>query len=185
MFYLHVDDEIKLNILQLQELKPLHQLISDSREHLQPYITWIRDANEASVKDFIQSGLHAFARNQGFNAGIYYREKLAGYIGLHYIHWSHRKTEIGYWLGASYTGKGIMIRSCKALLNYIFNYLHLHRVTILCGKENVKSRAIPKGLQFVEEGFLRDAEWLYDHYIHLVMYSMLKHEWERIYSSKK
>jgi ribosomal-protein-serine acetyltransferase len=29
----------------------------------------------------------------------------------------------------------------------------------------------------VKEGILREAEWLYDHYVDLVVYSMLKRSW--------
>ena len=32
-------------------------------------------------------------------------------------------------------------------------------------------------LGFVQEGILREAEWLYDHYVDLVVYSMLKSHW--------
>ena len=29
-----------------------------------------------------------------------------------------------------------------------------------------------------KEGVIRDAEWLYDHYVDHVLYAMLKREWE-------
>jgi ribosomal-protein-serine acetyltransferase len=46
-----------------------------------------------------------------------------------------------------------------------------------CAVGNTKSRAVPERLGFVQEGILHDAEWLYDHYVDLVIYSILKAAW--------
>ena len=70
-----------------------------------------------------------------------------------------------------------MTKCVQALLDYIFNYLKLHRVEIRCGIENDKSRAIPKRLGFKEEGIIRDGEYLYNHYHDLVVYGIISHEW--------
>ncbi|MEN1761147.1 GNAT family protein [Anoxynatronum sibiricum] len=54
----------------------------------------------------------------------------------------------------------------------------LNRVEIRCATGNHKSRAIPQQLRFVAEGVLREAEWLYDHYVDHVVYAMLASEWK-------
>jgi ribosomal-protein-serine acetyltransferase len=41
----------------------------------------------------------------------------------------------------------------------------------------MKSRALPKRLGFTEEGIIREAEWLYDHYEDHVVYGLLKKEY--------
>jgi ribosomal-protein-serine acetyltransferase len=108
---------------------------------------------------------------------IWYRGEIAGQIGYNYFDWNDRRTEIGYWLGASFQGKGLITKSCRVLINYAFNELNLNRVEIRCGVENKKSRKIPENLGFREEGIVRQAEWLHDHFIDLVIYGMLANEW--------
>lgn len=64
------------------------------------------------------------------------------------------------------------------MVDYAFNELNLNRVEIRCAVENKKSRAIPERLHFVNEGCIRQAEWLYDHYVDHIVYGMLKEEWK-------
>jgi ribosomal-protein-serine acetyltransferase len=121
--------------------------------------------------------LRQFADGNGFNAGIRYKGKLVGMIGLHAIDRANRKTSIGYYIAEEAQGKGIVTKSVKAILDYVFRELGLNRVEIRCGVHNKKSRAIPERLGFVQEGIIRDGEWLYDHFHDLVVYSMLAKDW--------
>lgn len=70
-----------------------------------------------------------------------------------------------------------MTRACQAMITYAFHTMKLNKVEIRCATENVRSRAIPERLGFKEEGLIRQAEWLYDHYVDLVVYGLLASEW--------
>jgi ribosomal-protein-serine acetyltransferase len=70
-----------------------------------------------------------------------------------------------------------MTKSCKAFIDYALGELNLNRVEIRCAEGNLKSRAIPKRLGFAKEGIIREAEWLYDHYVNHVVYGILAREW--------
>ena len=71
-------------------------------------------------------------------------------------------------------GKGIITKSCKALIDYCFSDLQLNRIEIKCGTENFKSKTIPEKLNFTKEGVIREGELLYDKFIDLNLYSLLK-----------
>jgi ribosomal-protein-serine acetyltransferase len=52
--------------------------------------------------------------------------------------------------------------------------LQLNRIEIKCGIENFKSKTIPEKLNFTKEGVIRQGELLYDKFIDLNLYSLLK-----------
>lgn len=85
---------------------------------------------------------------------------------------------MGYWLAENCTGKGIITKSCKVIINYAFETLALNRIEIKCGTGNYKSKGIPEKLGFVQEGILHQAEYLNDGYIDLYLYSLLKKDWK-------
>ena len=178
MFSLTVDDDINLCLLEERQAEALFALVEENRIYLREWLPWLDDtASPDSVNSFIKASLEQFANHKGFQTGIVYRNQLAGVIGYHEINWADRATSIGYWLAAGYQGQGIMTRACRFLVNYAFTELSLNRVEIRCAVKNRKSRAIPERLGFKTEGTLRQAEWLYDHFVELVVYGMLADEW--------
>lgn len=179
LFRLSIDEDTDLRIYEERHAQEIADVVDQNRAHLRQWLPWLD--NSRSVEDskaFIRDALRQFADNQGFQAGIWFQGKLAGGIGYHPINWASRKVEIGYWLGETYQGKGLVTKACRALVTYAFDVLGLNKVEIRCAIENVRSCAIPKRLGFTQEGILREAEWLYDHYVDLVVYGMLAREWQ-------
>jgi ribosomal-protein-serine acetyltransferase len=72
-----------------------------------------------------------------------------------------------------------MTKACRFLVDYAFAELKLNRVEIRCATGNHKSRAIPERLGFKLEGTVRQAEWLYDHFVDHALYGMLASEWSQ------
>ncbi len=110
--------------------------------------------------------------------GIWVGEMLAGVVTYDYIDWSNRAALIGFWLGKSFQGKGIMTRTCSALVDLAFNELGLNRVEISCAVENRRCRLVPERLGFGKEGVSRQREWLYDRFVDTVSYGMLASDWK-------
>ena len=100
-------------------------------------------------------------------------------VGYHAIDWENRSTALGYWLGKGYQGKGLVTAACRALVEHAFGELDLNRVSIACATENKKSCAVPDRLGFRREGVVRQAEWLYDHFVDHAVYATLASEWRK------
>ncbi|KAB3535293.1 GNAT family N-acetyltransferase [Alkaliphilus pronyensis] len=179
MFTHNINDEIELRLLELSDAEALTNLTNECSEYLRRWLPWVDDS--ASIEDrlnFIKMTKKQYADNKGFQSGIWYKGELAGVIGYHGMDWSNKVTSLGYWLGERFQGNGIMTKATKAFVEYALVDMKLNRVEIRCAEENSKSRSIPKRLGFKEEGLIREAEWLYDHYVNHVVYGMLAKDWK-------
>jgi ribosomal-protein-serine acetyltransferase len=70
-----------------------------------------------------------------------------------------------------------MLQACRRLADLAFREMNLNRLEVFCAEANVKSRKIPEQLGFTLEGKLRDAHFLYDHYVDYMLYAMLQRDW--------
>jgi ribosomal-protein-serine acetyltransferase len=180
MFAYRLSPDLSLELLEPRHAAELHRLTDDNREHLRTWLPWldrIRSVDDTTA--FIDVTRRQLAENRGFQTVIRWHGNLVGIIGQHGVDWSSRSTSLGYWLARDAQGHGIMTRSCRVYLAHAFDDLRLHRVEIRCAMENKKSRAIPERLGFRKEGVVRDAEWLYDHFVDHVVYGLLESEWRK------
>lgn len=178
MFSHSLGGRLELRPLELHHAGQLYTLVEENRAYLRQWLGWVDDTTDLTdIEAYIRRSLHQYGSNDGMQAGIWYAGELAGVIGQNFIDWRDRKTELGYWLAAAHQGQGMMTRACLALVDYSLQELLLNRVEILCAAGNARSRAVPERLGFTQEGVLRQAEWLHDRYVDLVVYGMLAEEW--------
>lgn len=174
MFKCIINEDIELRLLEVRHSEELFQLTDDSRNSLREWLPWIDSTKTVeNTKGFIEATLKQFCNNDGFQAGIWYKGELAGVVGLHTINWTNKSTSLGYWLGESFQGKGLMTKSCKEVINYSFNELNLKRIEIRVATGNEKSLAIPHRLGFKKEGCLAKSELLYDKYVDHYVFGLI------------
>lgn len=181
-----LDEDTELLLLKEEDVEELYALTNRNREHLRYWLPWVDSIQSISdTKRYITSSVRQFADDNGFQAGIWFQGRLVGIIGYHGVDWVNRSTTIGYWVGDSFQGKGLVTKACRALVDWAFREWRLNRVEIRCARENHRSRAIPERLGFTEEGIVREGEWLYDHFVDLMLYGMVAKDWRRISSKLK
>ncbi len=179
MFLLRVDDRVELRLLELSHARALYGVIDRNREYLRQWLPWVDGSRSSDdVARHIGENLERYGNREALAAGIWIDGEICGAISIHKIDRLNRLSSIGYWLAADRQGAGVMTRACRAMVQHAFEEFALHRVEIRCATGNHRSCAIPQRLGFSLEGTLRGAEWLYDHFVDLVIYSMLEPEWE-------
>lgn len=180
MFIHKIDEEVSLKMLEMKDAEKIFQQTDLSRDYLREWLPWLdRTTKIEDTKAYIQHCLAGFADNASMTTVILYQGEIAGVAGYNQINWANKTAYIGYWLGEEFQGKGVMTKVAKALTDYALNELHLNKVEIRAAVANKKSRSIPERLGYVNEGCIRQAEWLYDHYVDHVVYGMLAEEWEK------
>jgi len=175
---LRVNDSVELRQLVRDDAEELTILIDLNRSYLREWLPWLDSSG--SINDtarFIGRSVEQAEDENGLTLAIICSGRIAGVIGQHYVDSLNRRTEIGYWLDAAHQGRGIVTRATARLVDHAYREQDINRVILQCASGNVKSRAVAERLGFAQEGILREAEWLYDHYVDLVVYSMLKRTW--------
>lgn len=176
-----VDQELVLRLVEECDAPGIFALTERNRAYLRRWLPWV-DATRG-VEDtlgFVRRSRDQMRDGHGFQACIEYRGEVVGIIGFVYIDGLNRKAEIGYWIAEPFQGRGIMTKACRALVGFAFESLDLHRVEIRADVENRRSRAIPERLGFTQEAVLREAGWMYDRHIDLVMYALLRQGWDAL-----
>lgn len=177
---IQVDEKIELRSFAENDAEDILALVKENYEHLRPFLHWVtEDYSIESAHEFIKLTQADFAEKKSQPLAIFYSGKFVGVIGFVNFGWGSRHTEIGYWIAKDSEGKGIITKSCKALIDYAFNDLNMNRVEIRCAIENVKSRAVPERLGFQLEGTLRQFLWRHTRFYDMAIYGILAEEWEK------
>lgn len=129
----------------------LKQTLDANLEHLRPWMPWAHDepspveAVEARVQRF---GL-LFATGEDWIYGIFSPDgqRVLGGTGLH-PRIGPEGLEIGYWLAAEATGRGLATEAARALTEAAFALPWVRRVEIRCDPANLASAAIPRRLGY-------------------------------------
>lgn len=173
---IRITDDIQLLSLCLDDVPDIFRILDGEREYMREWLPFVdstqkeEDTAEA-VTQMMASPAEQFT--------IRYMGILVGLVGFKDYDEANRKIEIGYWLSQYQQGKGIMIRSVQALLEYAFERLNVNRVQMKVAVGNEKSNRIPQKLGFTLEGVERDGELLVDNrYTDLNVYSLLKKEYD-------
>ena len=137
-----------------------------------------RDAAVQLVADIHES----FRRKAMMKWGIARQsdDQVIGTTTLFNLDLNHRRGEIGYGLDRAEWGKGYMQEALRALLEYAFNTLHLHRIEADVDPRNTGSIRTVQKLGFQQEGYLRERWQVEGEIQDALFFGLLRPEWEQV-----
>lgn len=178
MFFYEVDNEIQLKLITQNDAEEIFAFIDRSRDYLREWLGWVDHTTTVEqTRAFAAMNLEKFAKDEALDTAIIYNGQFVGKVSINTINRSLKKCEIGYFLDEEFQGEGIMTRAVKGIIDIAFNEYKLEKVEIRAAVENSKSRQIAERLGFMHEGTIRQAEWLYNHYVDHAVYGLLANEW--------
>jgi ribosomal-protein-serine acetyltransferase len=168
----------EVRVLEADDAAEVFALVDEERGRLREWMPWVDGTTSVEdSREFIEQSRLAQHDREGL--GLFVDGGYAGGIGIR-VDVMERNGEIGYWIGSTWEGRGVVTRACEALIRYAFGDLGLHRVSINVAPANARSRAIPERLGFTEEATLREAGRTDARgFVDLVVYGLLEREWDR------
>jgi ribosomal-protein-serine acetyltransferase len=104
MFRHKIDEDTELSLFEMRHAEELNALVTQNYEHIREWSAWLNEKERPveRTQEFIKRNLTQFAEGKGFEICIRHKGAIAGQIGYNYFDWNDRRTELGYWLGASF-----------------------------------------------------------------------------------
>ena len=109
------------------------------------------------------------------------RKQPAGIIGdcvFHILRNDAHQAEIGFSFARQYQGQGYATEAVTRLLDYLFGELALHRVTAICGAENIASAKLLERVGMRREGHFVDNIFFKGVWGSEYSYAILNGEWK-------
>ena len=90
----------------------------------------------------------------------------------------HKRGELGYWLGRDFWGQGYATEAATAVVGWGFSALSLNRISAARFADNPASGRVLEKIGMQEEGMLRRHAFRDKEFRDMVMYGLLREEWE-------
>lgn len=163
----------------IEHAPELAALVAQNTEYLRAYLPAVADLSSVeAAQTHLASCADRASRNGLFEWHLFVDGSLCGSVRLKDIDPIARKAAVGYFLGGQFTGRGIATSALRAILDYGFGPLDLNRMELRCAAGNGPSRRVAERLGFVQEGLLRQEEFLNGVFVDTEVYGLLRADFE-------
>ena len=153
---------------------------------------WVNDAaiqsmysepvysTKQEVKGLLDQYIHGYEKDDYYRWAIVFRDtnECIGQIAFFLVDSKNHFGEIEYCIGSSFQQKGLATEATKAIIEYGFEKINLHKVQVCHKSINIPSKKVIEKCGFVYEGTLRDFFYMDDRYVDRLYYSILRDEYK-------
>ena len=167
-------ERLQFKALSLEDYEAIHEYASN--EEVSRFIGWPLTRSLTETKDFfgemikkVDEGTHIYA-----NVVEKTSKKIIGTVTLFNFDKVASKAEIGYVFHQESWGKGYASEVVKAVCNYGFEVLELHKIYAQVAHVNIGSIRVLEHNLFSKEGLLKDHYYIEDTYYDCVLFGRVE-----------
>ncbi|MEU8686410.1 GNAT family N-acetyltransferase [Streptomyces sp. NPDC048611] len=142
-------DQVELRRWRVQDTETLHRLITESRDHLLPWMPFAADHDRKQGAAFLALCAEQWASEQGYYYAITTGGVAVGSCSL-MRRIGQGGLDIGYWLHPAWAGKGLATMAAAALVRVGRRMPGVDRIEIHHDEANAASGAVARRLGFTE-----------------------------------
>ncbi|MEO1260685.1 MAG: GNAT family protein [Bacteroidota bacterium] len=177
--FIRIDKELSLHLARPELVPAIFTAVDGQRKYLGEWLPWVGQTKKVEdTSAYIEESMRQNTNGSHLVTFIMHGEELAGSVSVVSFNKDNKSCEAGYWLHEELQGRGIMTKACRAFVDHLFKTKSLNRIEIKVAAKNLKSQAILLRLGFVREGVLREGLLINEKYHDLVLFSLLRKEWQ-------
>lgn len=173
-------ERLRLRWLRAADVPALFAIFSDAEV--------VRYWSSGPLRDEAEAGRLLADIRAYFHAGNLYQwgialrsdDEVIGTCTLSSVTPEHKRAEIGFALGSAHWGGGYATEAVRALLDYAFDVLDLHRIEGDVDPENVRSIRCLEQFGFQREGYARERYLIDNNVFDSILYGLLKRDYARV-----
>jgi RimJ/RimL family protein N-acetyltransferase len=182
-WFVEVIRTVRLVLRDFEEMdwRSVHEYASD--EEVVRYMPWGPNTVEDSknfTKASIRSQQQEPRRNYSLAVVLKSQNRLIGGCGIYVSNPDEREGYIGYILNRNYWGQGYATEAAKALIEFGFEHLKLHRIYATCDPTNKASARVLEKAGMQLEGHIREYRWVKGKWRDSLQYAIIDREWIRL-----
>ena len=149
-------ERLTLVATELSHTTGLTDAILASLDELRPWMAWAASPSLEQTRIFAASAEDGWERNTGWTFTILHGGSPAGTVGIDCYQAMLDQAQIGYWIRSDLAGQGLMKEAARAVVEFAFVDLGLHRLELHASPDNIASVRVAESLGFQREGVARD-----------------------------
>lgn len=174
-------------------LRPMHPLDAEDmfdyarRPEVTRYLLWSEHENISFTRDYLNYIGRRYALGDFYDWAVVEREsqRMIGTCGFTKIDTANNSAEIGYVLNPDFHRRGFGSEAVREILKFGFEELSLNRIEARFMQGNEASLSLMKSVGMTFEGYMRDLIFVKGSYRTVGISSILRSEYEKIYTLDK